>query len=271
VDSGATRDRGEPRRAAFRLAAGYAAVALVWVLGTDTLLDLYIGLSPRGIAISEIKGALFVAVTATALYFFERRTLTIIRDQEMRIRSAYESVLDAATGGKLALMTDEEISEALGTPLGGAHEIESPAQLADARLTTAREVSGMLPHEAISPLVLQPAGEALNNALRHAGSAKYQTFESGGRVQVAVIDEGKGIDFSALPRAVLVSGYSTSATLGLGFTIMLRLASRVLLSTRPGRTVVVIEHDPRDSAQGALGVGRSGFPRADAQRIGSPP
>ena len=52
---------------------------------------------------------------------------------------------------------------------------------------------------------------------------------------------GPGIDFRTLPKATLVAGFSTAATLGMGFTIMLQLCDRVLISTHPGRTVVVLE------------------------------
>jgi len=58
---------------------------------------------------------------------------------------------------------------------------------------------------------------------------------------VAVTDGGPGIDFKTLPRATLVPGFSTASTLGVGFTMMLQLSDRVLLSTRPGRTQVVLE------------------------------
>jgi anti-sigma regulatory factor (Ser/Thr protein kinase) len=58
---------------------------------------------------------------------------------------------------------------------------------------------------------------------------------------VAIADDGPGIDFRTLPKATLVPGFSTAASLGMGFTIMLQLCERVLLSTRPGRTVVVLE------------------------------
>ncbi|MGE5228599.1 MAG: ATP-binding protein, partial [Deltaproteobacteria bacterium] len=66
-------------------------------------------------------------------------------------------------------------------------------------------------------------------------------FCRGESLQVAITDEGPGIDFRTLPRATLVPGFSTAASLGMGFTIMLQLCERVLLSTRPGRTVVVLE------------------------------
>ena len=89
--------------------------------------------------------------------------------------------------------------------------------------------------------MLGPVCEALNNALKHAGGGTYQVFARDGRLQVAIADEGPGIDFRTLPRATLVRGFSTAASLGMGFTIMLQLCDRVLLCTRPGHTGVVLE------------------------------
>lgn len=66
-----------------------------------------------------------------------------------------------------------------------------------------------------------PVGEALVNALRHAGGGSYQVFARGDALQVLVRDEGPGIDFRMLPRATL-RGFSTASSLGMGFTIMLQ-------------------------------------------------
>ena len=93
--------------------------------------------------------------------------------------------------------------------------------------------------------VRTPVGEALVNALRHAGGGSYQLFVRDDRLQVLVRDDGPGIDFRMLPRATLQRGFSTAASLGMGFTIMLQVCERVLLSTRPGRTSVLLEFADR--------------------------
>ena len=92
--------------------------------------------------------------------------------------------------------------------------------------------------------------EALDNALKHAGSGTYQVFAKNGLLQVAISDDGPGIDFRTLPKATLVRGFSTAASLGMGFTIMLQLSERVLLATRPGHTQVVLEFAARRTRTG---------------------
>jgi len=56
-----------------------------------------------------------------------------------------------------------------------------------------------------------------------------------------VSDPGHGIDFSILPKAALMAGFSTKQSIGMSFSIMLDLSDRVLLSTQPGGTISVLE------------------------------
>ena len=164
-----------------------------------------------------------------------------LRQKEERIRFAYVDVLDAVTGGKLILLTDEQLSDELGTPLGQEVVFGAPAQLATARHMIVRAADTCFPGGIRHTDLLSTVGEALDNALKHAHGGAYQVFARGDCLQVAIADDGPGIDFRTLPKATLVPGFSTAASLGMGFTIMLQLCERVLLSTRPGRTVVVLE------------------------------
>jgi anti-sigma regulatory factor (Ser/Thr protein kinase) len=168
-----------------------------------------------------------------------------LRRQEENIRRAYVDVLDAVTGGKLILLTDEELAGQLGVPLMEPESFTAPRELAEARGVIARTAAERFPDWAPGVDLRTPVGEALVNALRHAGGGSYQLFAREGRLQVLVRDDGPGIDFRMLPRATLQRGFSTAASLGMGFTIMLQVCERVLLSTRPGRTSVVLEFADR--------------------------
>ncbi len=168
-----------------------------------------------------------------------------LRRQEENIRRAYVDVLDAVTGGKLILLTDEELAGQLGVPLIEPEDVTAPRELAEARDVIARTAAEHFPDWASSVDLRTPVGEALVNALRHAGGGSYQLFARDDRLQVLVRDDGPGIDFRMLPRATLQRGFSTAASLGMGFTIMLQVCERVLLSTRPGRTSVVLEFADR--------------------------
>jgi anti-sigma regulatory factor (Ser/Thr protein kinase) len=164
-----------------------------------------------------------------------------LRRQEENIRRAYVDVLDAVTGGKLILLTEEELAGQLGGPLTEPQRVDAPRELSQARGVVARVAAGRFPDWDHRVDVRTPVCEALVNALRHAGGGTYQVFSRDETLQVLIRDEGPGIDFRTLPRATLQRGFSTASSLGMGFTIMLQVCERVLLSTRPGRTSVVLE------------------------------
>jgi anti-sigma regulatory factor (Ser/Thr protein kinase)/PAS domain-containing protein len=174
-----------------------------------------------------------------------------LRRQEESIRRAYVDVLDAVTGGKLVLLTDEELAGQLGVPLTEPVEFLAPRDLSLARGAITRAAAAHFPEWAPVTDIRTPVGEALVNALRHAGGGIYQLYAHGDVLQVAVRDEGPGIDFRTLPRATLQRGFSTASSLGMGFTIMLQVCERVLLSTHPGRTTVVLEFVARQPVAAA--------------------
>lgn len=169
------------------------------------------------------------------------RAKQTLRRPEESIRRAYVDVLDAVTGGKLILLTEDEVAAQLGTPLTEPAEVTAPEQLELVRRGIVAVAVEHFPDLAPEADLRTPVCEALANALKHAGGGTYQLFSTDGRLQVVVTDVGPGIDFHTLPRATLVSGFSTVSSLGMGFTIMLQSCERVLLSTRPGRTTVVLE------------------------------
>jgi anti-sigma regulatory factor (Ser/Thr protein kinase)/PAS domain-containing protein len=170
-----------------------------------------------------------------------RRAERALRRQEETIRRAYVDVLDAVTGGKLILLTDEELAGQLGAPLTQPGSVDAPRDLSEARGVVARLAAERFPEWSSTTDVRTPVCEALVNALRHAGGGTYQVFARDDTLQVLIRDEGPGIDFRTLPRATLQRGFSTASSLGMGFTIMLQACERVLLSTRPGRTSVLLE------------------------------
>jgi len=164
-----------------------------------------------------------------------------LHEQEEKIRMAYVDVLGAVTGGKLILLTEEALKRELGAPLDDATAFSSAAEIADARGRMTAIVDRVYPGEVPDDRLLTSACEAMENAFKHAGGGTYQVFSRGQTVQVAVTDEGPGIDFRTLPKATLMPGFSTTSTLGMGFTMMLQLSDRLLLATRPGLTQVVLE------------------------------
>lgn len=236
------------RSANVNLVTKYVVIGLAWIIGLDLAAMAFALPGESWLLFDTLRGALFVAVTAVLLYaILNRHTRVLIEaesellDHENRIRQAYVDVLAAVTGGRLVLVSDEELEILLGNPLGTEHRIHDTAHLREARSTIRQSVRFVTRSEQVSDDLLAPVCEALNNALKHGGSAAYQVYSYNNSIQVRVEDPGPGIDFCNLPSAMLVPGYSTTETLGMGFTIILQMCERVLLSTRPGRTVLLLE------------------------------
>lgn len=235
-------------RSALRLAATYAAFGVLWILVSDGLLQNVTLPGFLEAKIALLKGVFFVLATASLIYWLARSDLRriftaqeVLNRQKSRIREAYVDVFAAVSGGKLVLVTHEELKRHLGTLLGGPWQLSSGAELAEAR-SRIRHVglTAGCSKDVISTTV-SAAGEALNNALKHAGGGSYEVRRTGGALQVVVCDKGPGIDFKTLPQAVFVAGFSTAESLGMGFTLMLHMSERILVFTQPGSTKIALE------------------------------
>ena len=66
-----------------------------------------------------------------------------------------------------------------------------------------------------------------------------------GTVRFSLEDHGPGIQFSELPRAILKRGYSTTVSMGLGYTLILEMMDGIYLCTDPRGTTLVMDAGPR--------------------------
>lgn len=164
-----------------------------------------------------------------------------LREKDLAIRQAYTDVIDAATGGRLVLMTEDEIRTALGEPVIDPHPLEERRDLAEDRRILAEALDSLPQAVRDKDAYILASSEAMTNVLKHGERGEFEVRSTDKCAQIVVTDFGTGIEFRSLPKATLVPGFSTKQTLGMGFTIMLGVADRVLLSTRTGFTMVVLE------------------------------
>jgi anti-sigma regulatory factor (Ser/Thr protein kinase) len=170
-----------------------------------------------------------------------KRTQEELRKRDRAIRRAYVDVIAAVTGNKLILMTSEEIKDALGELVAKPHRIGSYRSLAKARAEIRTALAYHFPEVRGAQDFIVGVCEGLTNAVKHGGSGRYEVRRCNTTAQVVISDRGPGVDFTTVPKATLEAGFSTQGTLGVGFTIMLEMSDRVLLSTQPGETVLVLE------------------------------
>jgi len=173
-----------------------------------------------------------------------------IRQRDLGIRDAYTQVVAAVTGGKLVLVGMDEIVSELGDEVWNAGEIRSAKAVAKARRRLGDTLAERFGDLRNADELVLATGEAMTNAWSHGGGACLRLLKKDGLLQTEVEDDGPGIDFANLPKATLVPGYSSTTSLGMGFTIMLAECDRVLLATTPSGTRVVLEArcgDERDA------------------------
>ena len=99
--------------------------------------------------------------------------------------------------------------------------------------------AGMHPDQ-VGELMLA-VGEAASNAIKHAVGGSATIYRATGRIIIRISDHGPGIRPEDLPATVLQAGFSTKVSLGMGYTLMLKLVDTVWLATAPTGTVVQIE------------------------------
>lgn len=166
---------------------------------------------------------------------FQAQLLQAERDKKWFTRE----VLRAVTGGRFHLVEPFEIPTP-GDPIMEL-DLEKPGAYSEGRQTITRlATAGGLTDDQADELVLA-FGEAATNAIKHATGGRVQLFQGDGSMIVRVSDRGTGIKAENLPATLFESGFSTKVSLGMGYTLMLRIADTIWLSTGPGGTVVQIE------------------------------
>ncbi len=166
-----------------------------------------------------------------------------LRQKDRDIRKAYVDILSAVTNGKLLILTSDEISAAQGEPLDEPYTVSSFAQLGNFRDSLEKTLESCdIDRDRLNDLLVA-SNEGIANGVKHAGSCEVQVYLLEEAVQIRISDNGPGIDFSDLPKATLLPGFSTEKSLGVGFTLLMEICDRLLLSTGPEGTTLLLESD----------------------------
>lgn len=163
------------------------------------------------------------------------------RDLEAQKRSFYRETIFSVTGGTLDIC-DADSVEPYVAKARALVEADSAAEVSVARHEVKQfcENHGLVGERL--DVFLTAVGEAITNAIKHGMHGKIFAGEDATSVWIAVCDEGSGIESLILPRAVLLRGFSTKPSLGLGYSIMLEACDRILLATdEEGTTVVLVK------------------------------
>lgn len=163
------------------------------------------------------------------------------KEQEFARNRLYHDVLFAATGGRLQLMSQEEMSPLLeGWSQVCELLITEPSQIAVAR-RIAEEVaqSANLDAEGASDAALC-VSEAVTNALKFGTRVIFRGGLFEDQMRFLIEDDGPGLERALLPQVTLQKGFSTGASMGMGFSLMLEMMDQVGLVTGPNGTTVLL-------------------------------
>ncbi|MHC9539578.1 MAG: response regulator [Vulcanimicrobiota bacterium] len=166
----------------------------------------------------------------------------ILLEQEKKVHHIFRDILLAITQNKLHLLLEPaELNLFQDAEKIGEIDMLVPLDMVTARKTIEKWLTDIGVERSRRFNMIVCVSEAATNVIKHAGTGKVSYFLFGNKIQVWVEDQGKGIDFSELPKTTLLKGYSSKVSLGMGFTIMLELMDKVYLLTSPKGTLVIIE------------------------------
>ena len=152
---------------------------------------------------------------------FFRRTMRLATSGKLEISEISDlKAFCGETVGEWAVSTAFEFSEAIHQ----AFELAKSAGLTGQRLHDFKAC----------------AGEALSNALKHAGGGEAACYKIGDTIVYVVSDNGPGILSINVPDMAFVHGYSTAGTGGLGYKLLIACADKVYLATGPQGTMVAV-------------------------------
>jgi len=173
---------------------------------------------------------------------------TTIEEKEWEI---YRDVLHAASSRKFLLVKEEDL---IPFKSNGIIFNETFAVKADIPIVRnkAKEklIAEEIPASKIASCTLL-ISEAITNVLKHANDGRLVISKSEKSLNILIEDCGPGIPLKILPYTALMPGYSTKKSLGQGFTLMLKLTTRVLIKTSSsGVAIVLIFEDSEGEENG---------------------
>jgi anti-sigma regulatory factor (Ser/Thr protein kinase) len=173
---------------------------------------------------------------------FSNEMLGNFKELQKREWEIYRDVIYAASKKKVKLILPNEVEQYKKNSILLEYNIEERAHIPQCRNKVKSILESMnFPAPTITSWLLA-ISEAITNSIKHAERGKLiLLYDNENEEVIAVVeDKGPGINLKDLPNAVFVEGYSTKKSLGQGFTIMLKIASKIILSTSNFGTTLML-------------------------------
>jgi anti-sigma regulatory factor (Ser/Thr protein kinase) len=164
----------------------------------------------------------------------------VASSEEGVVWQVYRDVMYAVTGGKFLLVSKHEVGKYKEGNILCEATIKERSDIPKAREIAKSSLlkTGFSQTQVASFLLV--ISEAITNILKHAEEGKMAIVQNDRHVYVIVEDRGPGFDLKLLPNTTLMAGYSTKKSLGQGFTLMMKMADQVLLSTSNDGSCIIL-------------------------------
>lgn len=177
------------------------------------------------------------------LYFNRKSQEEKVLSEEDKIWEVYRDVLHAASSRKFLLIRDEELSLYLeGKVICDEPVVEkSDIPIVRNKAKESMIADGVDPSKISGYILL--ISEAITNVLKHAKDGRLLITKTEKSLNILIMDKGSGFPLKILPYTLLMPGYSTKKSLGQGFTLMMKLATKVLLKTSSEGSTIVLNFE----------------------------
>lgn len=197
----------------------------------------------RGLALSQyaLGGLVLLSVLfGSVVSLLMLRTVKQEIECDRKTIEFYRRTITAATNGKVMVTDRSEIEKLGGAPIA-QWKVRLPTDLAPIREKVMETATGLGFDRDRALTFVTGVGEAVTNAIKHAGGGKASLHHIPGGLLFISEDQGLGIPVLTIPDVALLRGYSTAGTLGMGYKIMVTFGDRVYLATGSEGTTVAIE------------------------------
>jgi len=223
-----------------------AALMLYWIVfDTHSGSIHYFGKPDEVVKFVTMMLSMFIVASVTgrlhATFRDLRRLNASLIESERRRMGFSREVLHAVTGGRLEFCDDAEFKKLIGDdPCIATVELREARDVAELRHRLRDIIKGFdVPFCRTDDLDVAVT-EAASNAVKHGGGGVAEIRVSPQGISLLIVDHGEGISSADLARATLERGFSTTVSLGMGFTIMLECTDMLALSSSPTGTSVLL-------------------------------
>lgn len=164
------------------------------------------------------------------------------KQEKEHIFGVYRDVIYSVTQGKLELNSPNEIGSCqCFNQIIKTAKIERPEDIIEARNLVKRVwVEHKNKNDKLNKILLA-VSEGATNAIKHARCGGIRIAVNDQKFTVIIEDKGSGMDFAKLPHMIFIKGFSTSKSLGWGFSLIYNCCDRIQLCTKEEGTTLILE------------------------------